>query len=142
MNEFGPIAQWRDTLHNIQAVGIDVMGTMLDHNGRVYGDVLSLMNHMHSHYTDLAIKFISSDPMHAWHALMEAGMKGPEVAAGVMLKKDFYDEAAAKGEKVVAVDDEASQAARADVHINPKDESVKTYLHDRGYRHPERYEHP
>ena len=140
-NMFGPIAQWREALHDIQAVGIDVMGTMIDHNGRVYNDVARMMTHIHSEYADLVVKFISSNPQEAWHALMMAGVKGPEIAAGVMLKKDFYDEAQAKGEHVVAVDDEASQASRADVHINPKAEDVKNFLHDRGYRHPERYDH-
>ena len=141
-NIFGPIAQWRDAVHDIQSVGIDVMGTLLDHNGRVYNDVARLVTHMHAEYADLAIRFISSDPKEAMQALLEAGVKGPEILAGVMLKKDFYDQAQANGEHVAVVDDEASQAARADVHINPKDEGVKDFLHARGYKHPERYEHP
>lgn len=141
MDTFGPIAEWNAALRDIQTLGMDVMGTMLDHHGRVYSDVARLMTHMHSAYADVAIRFISSEPREALLALMEAGMKGPEILAGVMLKKDFYDQAAARGEHVAAVDDEASQAARADVHIDPKDESVREYLHGRGYRHPERYGH-
>ncbi len=136
MNIFGPIAAWNKTLRDIQAIGIDVMGTAIDHNGRVYRDVTRLMTHIHAEYSDLAVRFISSDPKEAMQALLEAGVKGPEILAGVMLKKDFYDEATAKGEHVAVEDDEASQAVRADVHINPKDEGVKDYLHRREYRHP------
>ncbi len=140
MNIFGPIAKWNETLRDIQIMGIDVMGTAIDRNGRIYEDTIKLMQHARAQYTDLTIKFISSDPLEAWMALLEAGLKGPEIVAGVMLKQDFYDQAQANGEHVVAVDDEPAQAARADVHINPKDESVKTFLHERGYKHPERYE--
>lgn len=134
MNIFGPIAKWNETLRDIQAVGIDVMGTAIDHQGRLHKEVTDLVLHMQRSYMDLAISFISTDPTRAWTALVEAGLKGKTVDEGVALKEEFYAHAKKEGLKVLSIDDEAGQAARADVHIDPKKAEVKDFLQKRGYR--------
>lgn len=134
MNIFGPIAKWNETLRDIQAVGIDVMGTAIDHQGKMHKEVTDLVVHLNKAYVDLAITFISTEPARAWMALMEAGVRGKTLDHGVELKEDFYARAKNDGLKVLSIDDEPAQAARADVHIDPKDGDVKTHLQKRDYR--------
>ena len=134
MDVFGPIAKWHEALHDIQAIGIDVMGTAINRHGELQRDVLDLVLHLNRTYVDLAVTFISTDPACAMGALVKAGVRNNIIKNGVTLKKDFYDHAAETGDKVVSLDDEASQADRADIHINPKDEAVIDYLHRHPYR--------
>lgn len=142
MNVFGPIAKWNETLRDIQTVGIDVMGTTIDHQGRIHKEVTDLVVHLNKVYLDLTITFISTEPTRAWMALLEAGMKGKCVDHGVELKDDFYARAKRGGLKILSIDDETTQAARADVHIDPKDSEVKTYLEKRDYRRSLKIQEP
>lgn len=134
MDVFGPIAKWNETLHEIHKIGIDVMGTAIDRQGRMHRDVIDLVYHLNSACLDVAVSFISTEPNRALLALMEAGVRQSALKNGVVLKKEFYDQAAQEGEKILSVDDEATHAERASIHINPKNEDVKAYLHKHGYR--------
>ena len=136
MNIFGPIAQWNKTLRDIQAIGVDVMGTMIDHNGRAYKDVAELVYHLNKTCLDVTVTLISTDPTRAWRALLRAGVSDSVLKEGVTPKKEFYARAKQSGQKIVAVDDEEFQATEADVRIDPKNDEVRAYLHKREYRRP------
>ena len=136
MNIFGPIAQWNKTLRDIQAIGIDVMGTMIDHNGRIYKDVADLVYHLNKNCLDVTVSLISTDPTRAWRALLMAGVNDNVLKEGVTPKKEFYARAKESGQKVLTVDDEETQAVQADVRIDPKNALVRDYLHRHEYRRP------
>lgn len=134
-DEFGAIAGWSKTLRDIQEVAIDVMGTAIDHNGRVYRAMIDTASYLARNHIDLVLQFVSTQPKEGEEALHAAHVRHPAVRKGVAQKDEYFERAKREGRNVLAFDDSAAQAAKAAVHINPRDPQVSTYLSTREYRH-------
>ncbi|PZQ49080.1 MAG: hypothetical protein DI551_00055 [Micavibrio aeruginosavorus] len=124
----------QEKLKAIDLVAFDVIGTLVDHNGKLKRNVLSLYYAMAAR-DDVQLRIISSDPIDGREKLVLAGARHLTFEGGVRTKSIFYDGVEENKMNILVVDNEPhSVKAENAVIIDPTDPAVVVFLQTRAYR--------
>lgn len=132
---FEPLTSRQDDLASIDIVAFDIFGTLIDRDKKAKPSMV-LFAHYLAQKRSVDIAFISTEPGKARDALILNGLRSFAVINGVELKQAFYERCADTKKHVLAIDDDAHDAAPAFIHIDPNDDVVKKFLEEKAYRHP------